>query len=270
MTASTLLTNLPVERPFRWATDCLSFVCRERIGKTATLRKSLRNVAVERSIAPKFVADALLWIEDNDGMSSRIPYYAECRSEIGVPGDEYKRVRPVLISVLQQLCCHVDVCQFFGCPYAANISWMSNETAGFAWALYGLKSLNSNSIVAFKHLYSLGRKSIKISGLSFGSVAAVCLVYHARCEILDRVNSILGQKKLLCKGFDIEPFIWSPAKHPIVQVASVDIDYRSLQFHIKMLGLRRTEAPRRLPESRRVKNPVIGGIGNYTTFLVAA
>jgi len=63
----------------------------------------------------------------------------------------------------------------------------------------------------------------------------------------------------------VKPLVRSATELSVVEIAGVNVDYGV--FHSQLLkvqepGLR--PAPRRLPESRRVKRPVIGGVGKFS------
>ena len=254
----------PAGHPRRRAANCAAVARFDSIRQSASVAKSCRNVLVECRISPKLVADARLRIEYDYGMFCRIPHDAECWSKVGIAGDKHKCICFILVCIFQQLRCHVDVCEFFRCPYATNISWTSKKPAGLAWTLRCLKSLNPDPVVAFKYLYSLCRKSVKISGLPFGSEVSVGLVDHARGEILDCVNSLFKKQKFLCKCVDIKPFVRGSTEQSVVEVASVDIDYRSFRFHIKTLEPGSLPAPHRIAVAQRVvSNPSRGSVTLY-------
>ena len=60
---------------------------------------------------------------------------------------------------------------------------------------------------------------------------------------------------------EIKPLVRSMTEQPVVQVTPVNIHDCPLVCYKKVLRSWRTRTPRRLPESRRVKRPVIGGVG---------
>ena len=272
MTASTLLTNLPVERPFCRATDCLSFVCRERIGKTATLRKVLRNVAVERSIASKFVADALLRIEDKDGDVDAIAYGFHYRRKIGIAGDEDEAVGASLVCVAEHSGGNVHVRQLLCYAKHLDAPIVTLRFAGETWFAGGNEEFALLPIISFYYfnVWTAG-KGIKVFGLPLGTAVVWGFIDYARSEVSYGGNCVVGVEKLGGERLKVEPLVCRATKLPVVKIASVYVNNRV--FHLPSLKVQEPDlrpALRRLPEGWRVKNPVIGGTRNYTTFLVAA
>ena len=267
-----LLTNLPVERPFRWTADCLAFVCLERIGKSATLRKTLRNVAIECRIAPKFVADALLRIEDKDRGVDAIAYGFHYWRKIGIAGNEDEAVGASLVCVAEHCGGNVHIRQLFRYAKHLNSPIVALRLAGATWFASWNEEFALFPIIPFDNFnaWSVG-KSINVFGLPLGTKVVRGLVDYARSEVSYGGNFVVWVEKLGGERLKVEPLVCRATKLPVVKIASVYVNDRI--FHSPSLKVQEPDlrpAPRRLPESRRVKNPVIGGTGNYTTFLAAA
>jgi len=240
-------------RPGRGARYRAPFRRLERSRKAASFGESLRNVAVECRVAAEFVADAGLRIENNHGMPGRIPYDTERRREIGIPRNENECICFIFVGILQKLGRYVDICQFFRDLCPTYESRVTDEGTSLARRFRRFKSFHAHPIVTFEHLYAPAGQGVKIFVLSLRSMMPIGFINHPRCEILDLIDMIFGQKKFLSECLKIKPFTSSPPEQPIVEVASIDIHDCSLDSHKKVLGSWRTKTPRRLPESWRVK-----------------
>ena len=92
-------------------------------------------------------------------------------------------------------------------------------------------------------------------------------VDYARRKVLDGGNYVVLAEKFFRELFKVKPLVDTATELSIVEMASVDVDYYC--FHsqpLKVQGPESLPAPRRLPESRRVKRPVIGGTWYCTKF----
>ena len=231
----------------------------ERFGKAASLCESLRNVAIECRVAAKFVADAGLRIEDNHGVPSRISHDTERWREVGIPRNENECICFILVSILQKFGRDVDICQLLRDLRPTYESRMADESTSLARTFRRFKSFHAHSIVALKYLHAPAGQGIKIFVLPLCSMMTIGFINHARCEILNLIDAVFWQKKLLGECLKIKPFVCGMSKQSIVEVASIDIYDCSLNCHKKMLGPWRTKAPRRLPESWRVKTNLLKG-----------
>ena len=225
--------------------------------------KTRRNVAVKCRVAAEFVADTGLRIEYDYGLHCRIPYYAEGWREVGIARDEYECIGPVFIGVFHHFCCQIDVCQLFGYPCAADVPLALDERTGLAGVLRGLETFYAPSVVSLNHKHALGGQGINVFVLPIRSVLIATGVDYSRREVLDGLDMVFGKEELFRECAEIKPLVRSVTEQPVVQVTSVNIHDCPLVCHKKVLGSWRTRTPRRLPESRRVKRPVIGGVGKY-------
>ena len=234
--------------------------CRlERSGKAASLGETFRNVAVECRVAAEFVADAGLRVEDNYGMPRRISNNTERWREVGIPRNENECICFILVSILQEFGRDVDICQLFRDLCPTYESRMTDESTSLARMFRRFKPFHAHPIVALEHPNAPTGQGIKIFVLALRSMMTIGLINHPRCEILDLIDAVFGQKKLLGECLKIKPFACGMSKQSIVEVASIDIYDCSLNCHKKMLGSWRTKTPRRLPESRRVKTNLLKG-----------
>ena len=243
---------------------------RERIGQSASPGEARRDVAVERRVAAEFVADTGLWVEYDYGLYRRIPYYAEGWREVGIARDEYECIGPVFVGVFHHFRCQIDVCQLFGYPCASDEPLALDERAGLAGVLRSFKTFYAPPVVSLNHKHALARQGINVFVLSIRSVVIASGVNHSRCEVFDRLDLVFGNEEFLGECAEIKPLVRSMTELPVVQVTSVNIHNCPLVRHKKVLGSWRTRTPRRLPESRRVKRPVIGGIGKFSKIRTAA
>ena len=248
-------------KPCRRTADCTAINGHERVGQTASFGKTRRNVAVERRVAAEFVADMGLRIEYDYGFHCRIPYYAEGWREVGIARNEHKCVSSVFVGVFQHFGCKIDVCQLFRYPCASDEPLALDERAGLAGVLRSFKAFYAHSVVSLNYRYALARQCVNVFILSIRPVVVASGVYHPRSEIFDRLDLVFGNEEFLGECAEIKPLVRSMTEQPVVQVTPVNIHDCPLVCHKKVLGSWRTRTPRRLPESRRVKRPVIGGVG---------
>ena len=252
--------------PCRRALDGSAVCCHERIGQTAACGKALRDVAVKGCVAAKFVADARLRVKDED----RNPYMvADClhyRCEIGVARDENKAVGASFVSVAQHCISDVHVRHFFrdakhldsavGPSFAAGRAGFTNRGEEFGlFAIAAFDDFDERAI----------GKRFEILLLSLGVVLARGFVDYARREVLDGDDDMVWFEELGGESLKVKPLVGRSAKLSVVEVAGVDVDDCAFHFFLLKVqepGLR--PAPRRLPESRRVKRPVIGGSWKFT------
>ena len=250
----------------------MSLVGHERIRKSASVGKFLRNVAVERRIAPKFVADALLRIEDKNRHADAIAHSLHDRREIGVAGYEGEAVGAPLVCVLEHGSSDVHVGHLFCYAKHLDASVFASLVAGSTWFACWGKKFALFAIMPFDDLHErTAGKGVEVLALSLGASMAWGFVDYARSEVPDGNNCMILIKEFGGERFKIEPLVVSTSKLPVIKITPVYVNYRS--FHsspTKVQEPSTRSALRRLPEGRRVKNPVIGGSAYYTKFLVAA
>ena len=261
-----------IKRPFCRASDCLAFIGLEQVGETASVCKAPWNVAVKRSIAPKLVADALLRIEDKNWHADAIAYGLHDWRKVGVAGDEDEAVGAPLVCVSEH--CRGDVHVRHLLRYAKHFdaSVFASLVAGSTWFACGGKKFALFTIMPFDdfHEWTAG-ESVEILVLSLGASMLWGFVDYARSKIPDGDNCMVRIKEFGGERLKIEPLVGSASKLPVIKIAPVYVNDRA--FHsppLKVQGPGTRPALRRLPESRRVKNPVIGGSAYYTKFLDAA
>ena len=108
-------------------------------------------------------------------------------------------------------------------------------------------------------------KRVEILALPLGVELVGSFVDYARGEILDGGDGMVFIEQFGGERFKVKPLVGRAAKLSVIEISAVDIDdcvFHSLLLKVQEPDLR--PALRRLPESRRVKRPVIGGIEDYS------
>lgn len=248
-------------KPCRRAADRAPICGRERIGESASLGKTRRNVAVECRVAAEFVADAFLGVEHKDGNPDVVANGFHDGCEISVAGDEDKAVGASFVCVAQHRVGDVHVRHLLSDAKHLDASVGPSFIAGSAGFADGGEEFGLFSIAAFDNFDERSVcKRDEVLSLPLCMALVNRFVDYARREVLDGDEGMIGIEKLRREFFKVKPLIRSAAELSVVEIAGVNVDYRV--FHSQLLkvqepGLR--PAPRRLPESRRVKRPVIGG-----------
>jgi len=108
-------------------------------------------------------------------------------------------------------------------------------------------------------------KRVEILALPLGVELVGGSVDYARCEILDGGDGMVLIEQFGGERFKVEPLVCRTTKLSVIEIAAVDVN--DCVFHSPLLKVQEPDlrpALRRLPESRRVKRPVIGGTRNYS------
>ena len=258
-------TARPAERPRRGTADCTAIARFKRIRESASITKARRNVLVERRISPKLVADASLGVEDKNRNLDVIADSLHYGGEIGVARNENKRFGVSFIRIAKHCICDVHIRHLLHDTAHLYASIVPFSVAGYAGFADGGEEFGLFAIAAFDDFDTRASgKCVEILPLPLGMALVGGLVDYARRKVLDGGNYVVWTEKFLSELFKVKPLVVTATELSIVEIASVDVDYCC--FHSQLLKVQGPEslpAPRRLPESRRVKRPVIGGDVNY-------
>ena len=252
--------------PCRRAVDGTAIARPKRIRKSASITKARWNVLVERRISPKFVADASLRVEDKNRNLYVIADSLHYRSEIGVARNEDKRFCASFIRIAKYCICDVNIRHLLHDAAHLYASIVPFSVAGHAGFTDGGEEFGLFAVATFDDFdaRAIG-KCVEILPLPLGMTLVGGLVDYARRKVLDGGNYMVLAEKFFRELFKVKPLVDTATELSIVEIASVDVDYCC--FHsqpLKVQGPESLPAPRRLPESRRVKRPVIGGSAHYT------
>ena len=244
----------------------------ERIGKTASCGETWRDVAVECRVAAEFVADALLRVEHKNGNSDVVANGFHDGCQIGIARDEDKAVGTSFVCVAKHRVRDVHVRHLLRDAKHLDATIGASLVAGSAGLTDRGKKFGLFAIAAFDDLDErpVG-KCVEILPLPLGMALVGGFVDYARREVLDGNDRVVWIEQLGGECLKVKPFVGGASELSVVEVACVDVDdrvFHSLLLKVQEPGLR--PALRRLPESRRVKRPVIGGVRKYSKSLVAA
>ena len=253
-------------RPCRRTADCTAIARFKRVREPTSVTKAHRNVLVERRISPKFVADAPLRVKDKDRNLDVIADGLHYGSEISVARNKNERFGASFIRIAKHSICDVYIRHLLrdtAYLYAPIIALSVARYAGFA---DGGEEFGLFAVATFDDFDARAvGKCVEILPLPLGTTLIDGLVDYARCKVFDGVDDVIWTEKFFRELFKVKPLVDTATELSVIEVASVNVDY--CFFHsqtLKVQGPESLPAPRRLPESRRVKRPVIGGTWNYT------
>ena len=248
-------------RPCGRAGYCAPFRRPERFGKSASFGETLRNVAVERRVAAKFVADAGLRIEDKHRDLDSVADDFHHRCDIGIAGNKRKAVRTMLVCIAEHVGGNVHIRHLFRNPKDLYTAISSPVATGTAWLAGGQEQFQLFTVSPFNYLHErLMGQGVKVLVLPFRMPMVFRFVDDARCEILDCDNLMILTMKLAGKCQKVKPFVGSPSKLAVVEIGAIYVN--DCLFHTRSSKVQEPDlrpAPRRLPESWRVKVNLLSG-----------
>ena len=258
--------------PCRWAAYRAPVCGHERIGESASCGETRRDVAVERRVAAEFVADALLGIEHKNGNPDVVANGFHDGRKIGIAREEDKAVGASFVCVAKHCVRDVHIRHLLRDAKHLDATIGASLVAGSAGFTDRGKKFGLFAIAAFDDLDErpVG-KCVEILPLPLGMALVGGFVDYARREVFDGDYGMVWIEQFGGERLKVKPFVGGASELSVVEVAGIDVDdrvFHSLLLKVQEPGLR--PALRRLPESRRVKRPVIGGVGKYSKSLVAA
>jgi len=254
--------------PRRRAANCASLAGLKRIGHPTPVRKALWNVAIKRRIASKLVADAPLRVENKNRDSNVVSDCFHYGCEISVARNENEAVSLSFVCVTEHCIRDVHIGHLFRDAPNFDASVVSFPVAGRAWLVDWREEFGLFTVSTFYDFdqWTIG-KCGKVLALPLCMALVGGSVNYARCEIFYGCNCVVGIKKFCGERSEVKPFVGRATELSIVKIAAVNVN--DCAFHLSFLEVQEPgllPAPRRLPESRRVKRPVIGGNWYCTKF----
>ena len=233
----------------------------ERFRKAASFGESLLNVAVERRVSAKFIADAGLRVEDENRDLNSIADNLYYRCDIGIARNKRKAVRTMFVGIAEHVGGDVHIRHLFRNPKDLYAAINSPVSAGATWFAGGQEQFQLFAVSSFDHLHErLMSKGIKVFVLPFRMMMICCFVDDARCETLDCDNFMILPMKFSGKRQKVKPLVGSPSKLPVIEIGAIYVNDSLFHTHspkVQEPDLR--PAPRRLPESWRVKKNLFRG-----------
>lgn len=246
-----------LRHPCRWVTYRAPVCGHKRIGKSASCGETRWDVAVERRVAAEFVADALLRVEHKNGNPDVVANSFHDGRKIGIARDEDKAVGASFVCVAKHCVRDVHIRHLLRDAKHLYATIGASLVAGSAGFADRGKKFGLFAVAAFDDLDErpIG-KCVEILTLPLGMALVGGFVDYARREVFDGDYGVVWIEQLGGERLNVG----YASELSVVEVAGIDVDdrvFHSLLLKVQEPGLR--PALRRLPESRRVKRPVIGG-----------
>ena len=218
-------------KPCRRASYRAAICGRERIGKAASIGEAWRNVAVERSVTAKFVADASLRIEDKNGNYDVVANSPHYRCEIGISRDEDMAVGASFIRITEHSVCNVHIRHLLRDAKYLYATIVPSPITGSTWFIDRREEFGLFAVTALNDFNEWAIcKRIEILPLSLGMALVMGFVDYTRREVLDGNDGMVGIEKFGGKHFKVKPFVGGTTELSIVEVAGIDVDDRV--FHV--------------------------------------